>query len=201
MILSFETLNVKPFGILNFIFKKLKIKTNEFKLNLNQKVLLILISILFLFGFANLTGRYLTDARTSVNIGRLGSNEAETLIMNLMHNSSVFTDIINWLTGWIILLFPVPYLNNFSYLQWGFIIWNLINLMIFLKLIKYQNKTTKIDYSTKWCIAWIIAFSATQGIFEPDLGSYVKHLIVILPMYFYLLFTFEKRISKNNLED
>ncbi|WP_394218259.1 hypothetical protein [Halobacillus trueperi] len=150
------------------------------KFNIHIKRVLLLIALSVVFIASSINDIYLTHERTRVN-NLLDSN---TMINNPFVNSSVFTDILNWLIVWVQLLLPFNVITN-SPIHVLFFLLNIFSIFLLLKFYNVQKNNNTL--SIKWSFSFIVGFSLTQGIFEPDYGSYLKHLIVILPMYFYIV--------------
>ncbi|EOA1112542.1 hypothetical protein ACHM6P_005110, partial [Escherichia coli] len=53
------------------------------------------------------------------------------------------------------------------------------------------------DKTLRAVIALILSFSALQSIFEPDYGSYVRHLSPLYPLFFYIYFLSKKYVGIN----
>lgn len=108
-------------------------------------------------------------ARSSVNINRVGSTDANTIIIELFgNNTNFYKFIFNYITVFIRLLFPIELLfKGFIYIL--FIIYQLI---ITLNLLRFKNKINNNN------IVWLIVISSffmTSAIFEPDFGSFIRH--------------------------
>lgn len=154
------------------------------------RILFIAFGILTLFLLANFKGIYLTEARTTVNIYRLGSLNAQSIISNPLQNSSIFTDLFNAIYAFLNLLLPVSLILKFQIRYLIFILWELINIILFLKIVKY-TKYMKLHVrerkQVKFSIYLIVAFTMTQALFEPDYGSFLKHQLDLLPVFLYIV--------------
>lgn len=163
--------------------------SSNFK-NKKIKFFIIMGGIFFAFLLATSKGIYLTDARTFVNIGRINSPDAQTIINNPLQNTSVFTDFFNALYVFLFLIFPIPIILKLHIKYLVFAIWELMNIYIFIKILRFFNKKWLLPIQEKrkikFSIYLIIAFTLTQAIFEPDYGSFLKHQIDIIPAFLYL---------------
>lgn len=148
--------------------------------------------ILFL-AVTYILNRYLTDARTLVNVDRLNSADAVTIIQNTFINTNFITDMLNWLIGWLQLLFPFNLFFVSSYSSLLFMIWNIINIFVFIYIFKKTRSYMIKNKEISWSLAWVISFSLVQGMFEPDYGSYFKHEISILPYFLYIYLIYRKK--------
>lgn len=156
-----------------------------YKYNTMFKILLVAISVFFMFVIASLKGMYLTDTRTMVN----EVLESNTMINNLFTNTSFVSDLLNWLWVWLMIVFPIPLLLHIGVTQVAFGGLSILTTVVFWRkaYVLQKSNSCKKDKSINWCIAFIISFSMAQGIFEPDYGSVLKHQVVLVPMYFYLI--------------
>ncbi len=133
----------------------------------------------------------LTGARTSVNFGRINSLDAQTIILNPLPNNIWLLDFLNSLIIFISFIIPITILMKlkFKYIISTLFIW--INFYILLKSIQlFKTYKFLIPKQTlrrlKFSIYFIIAFTMTQSIFEPDYGSFLKHQVGISPIYVFL---------------
>lgn len=159
----------------------------------NKPIFLILatpIALLFLsLAFSAFLGLDLDNFRTSVNEVRIdaGDSNARTMILPWIAGGG---PIISWLNScitWVTLMFPIPLFLLLS--PYYLLIAGLISILFykswgsFLKILADKSKP---DLAA--CSALIISFTAIQSIFEPDYGSYVKHLAPLYPIIFYVIF-------------
>ena len=166
------------------------------------KILFFILALIGIF-YANylFTGQYLSDARFNLNISRGGSldPDAVTLIDNIVVNSSILSDLTNTIIAWIMLLFPFYLFGTAGLHHIVFAFWEMVNVIVFARIVQAlaqssksgrENKAQSLRWSdprARTAIFWCIAFSLTQASFEPDFGSFVRHQIVLLPMYFFAL--------------
>lgn len=128
---------------------------------------------------------YLSDGRTVTTEGREGDPFQATLLVNAMPNTSVATDVANSLLGWLALIVPVYVLSLGGLQHIGFAVFQACNTAMFVALavrLRHQR-----DWRVLAASSFCVAYSLVQGMFEPDLGSFLKHETNLLPLYFYLL--------------
>jgi hypothetical protein len=155
-------------------------------------------------------GQYLSDARFTLNLGSEDSPDVVTMIDNIFVNSSIFSDLTNTIIAWIMLLFPFYLFRMAGFHHIIFAVWEMISIILFARIVWALAQSGKSDRENKsrllrWsdptvrtAIFWCIAFSLTQASFEPAFGSFVRHQIVLLPMYFFVLLRwFEMPHTKN----
>ncbi|WP_338151276.1 hypothetical protein [Persephonella sp. IF05-L8] len=167
------------------------------------KYILFLIGFLFLFVIANYKGIFLTDARASVNSFRIGSIDAQSLILNPLKNTSFVTDFLNSIIIFIFFIFPIPIILKLKLKYILFSLWELFNIFLFIKAAYFfKNKydvPIHIKKRVKFSIIFIISFIFTQSLFEPDYGSFLKHQIGLIPLYLYLMsnyFYYKSRLRR-----
>jgi len=142
------------------------------------------------------TNKYLTSSRYIVNLCRIGSPDAQSILVNPLHNTSVITDLLNTILVFIYLIFPFKlFLLKMKLEYIIFVVWQIFNSLFFIKIVYYLSKRKNLikrwDQTTN-CITLIIAFTIVQAMFEPDYGSFLKHQVVLFPAYIYLIFIYFK---------
>ncbi|MBV7582751.1 hypothetical protein KW851_07965 [Pseudomonas sp. PDM33] len=137
-------------------------------------------------------GQELGQHRINSNGDRIGSIDALTLITPTIPGSGWLLDTINTFLQLLLLLFPVPlaFTGNILHLT-SFIALSLISCIALIKL-KQQHKSGALRNSPKLRSGYSLLFSAlsVQAIFEPDYGSYIKHLTPLLTI---LMFTYNQK--------
>lgn len=177
----------------SFLLLKYRFKTENGMVNLILRWAILISSILVVFLAASYQDMYLTDVRDIINISRQDSDDAITATKNIIENSSIFTDIVNWFYLWVSLLFPIQFIM-LQPMIFGIAIWNVLNVYVFSSICMHiKNQGICLQWILP--IAWIISFSLTQGLFEPDFGSYLRHQIVLLPLYLFLFAQYKTNYS------
>ena len=188
---------IGEFLIIQFVVRYFRIKV------LRVSVLLSYLLVKSM-AFKYLIGLYITDFRTLLTTGKEGSDDAVTLMNNLMSNSSVFTDIANNFYVWFTFLIPFPLFKTAAPQHVLFALMQIVTVFTFVYIVRklYKNHhkyehidTTKINF----IVSFVLAFTFVHSAFEGDFGSYARHQIVLLPLYFYLLLVFfgnENQIQK-----
>jgi len=129
------------------------------------------------------TGLYLTDARATLTAGRDIDVFSDTLFLNLFDNDNLLADIANALYGFTRLILPVSLLGSGKPEHLAFIAWQLVNVGVFYVAIRRVWWNPDLDARTEFAAAWIVAFLLTQGIFEPDYGTFLRHQTTLLPAF------------------
>ena len=150
------------------------------------------------FAFSIFLGMDLDNFRTSVNDYRIdaGDNNARTMILPWIDGGGPLLSWLNSTITWVTLMIPVPLFILLSpyYLLIAFLV-----TVLFYKLwiAFFQIFAHKSQPDIAACSALIISFTATQSIFEPDYGSYVKHLAPLYPLCLYVIFK-SRTLPTNN---
>lgn len=146
--------------------------------------LLFLLSILF-FAVLNLD---LDHFRTTINDYRIENldQNAQTIILPFVDGGGPIISWINSLITWLFLMFPLPLFLMFTPY---YIVNSMLIGFLFIKTLTAikTEYTNKHSFELSAAASIIMAFTAIQAIFEPDYGSYVKHLAPIYPLFFYLI--------------
>ncbi|MFO1463702.1 MAG: hypothetical protein U1F66_07980 [bacterium] len=163
-------------------------------------VIVQLLTAILVFKLANVaTGQYLSEARLTVNLEREDGDNATTMIDNIFPNSSFIFDWMNGSFIWFSLLFPFFLLKTAEVQHIVFLVFQLVNVSLFIMVARLlinnnQRSLVGMDVPQKnqiqVLVAWCVAFSFVQGIFEPDFGSAARHQIILIPMWFILLNTY-----------
>jgi hypothetical protein len=170
-----------------------------------------LFAAIFVFLLANIaTGQYLSEVRYTVNLerGDVDAVDAATMINNVFSNDSPIKDWLNGTLIWFSLVFPFFLLSTAQFQHLFFMVFQLLNIFAFIKVVtsllpKLRSPAagfSKVQKNQIYsAIAWCMAYSFVQGIFEPDFGSFAKHQVILVPMWFSLLsFYVKSRALKPN---
>lgn len=179
IVLLYEALNFRVYyGLmalliwtLYFIYKYLNTK------NISRKLLKLIIYgficfflevfIVQLVSYENYQA--IIEARSSVNIARIGSTDANTMINDLLgYNTNFFLFIGNYIINTFRLMIPIELLKKgIKYIP--FIAYQ---LFITKNILKIEKKITQENILI---ILSIISFLMISIIFEPDFGSFIRH--------------------------
>jgi hypothetical protein len=129
----------------------------------------------------------LTDARMSMNADRVDSPDARSAFNNTFENTGVATDLANAAIAWPYMNVPVALLAKSSPRYVFFAAFQLCSLWFFaagcaafLRDARHIGRPGSVYLR---CCAFVIAYSFTQAIFEPDFGSFLRHeVILMIPM-------------------
>ncbi len=143
-----------------------------------------LIFILMLI-LALIPNRYLFDVfyiRQDINYFRVNSTDAQTMILDVFVSNNNFIMLINYLLCILRILFPLEIIFiSFNIKYMIFIMYILLNsYIIFFNLKNYK----KLSRNQQNNLIFLLSILFVHGIFEPDFGSYIRHLI----SYFFILY-------------
>lgn len=156
-----------------------------------SRLALCIVLVAYLVPFA-LAGAFdvepLTEARMSMNADRVDSPDARSAFNNTFENTGVVTDVANATLAW-------PYMNVPAALLFGaaaphyvfFAAFQLCSLWFFAAgcaaFLRDARRIGRTGSVYLRCCAFVIAYSLTQAIFEPDFGSFLRHEVVfMIPM-------------------
>ncbi|MFL0199138.1 hypothetical protein ACHFI2_00880 [Exiguobacterium acetylicum] len=159
-----------------FLLKKIKEKI-VYKVFILNILMIVCISIIHI----TLFGSNLTNYRYQVNEYRMYDQDVNTILINPYNSVSILSDFGNFLFGLSNLLLPVDGLSSLNEIM--YYVWILfLACLIILKLKKIKNKQEIFIP-----ISILISFLMVQSIFEPDIGSILKHQIGLFPLYLNIL--------------
>lgn len=121
---------------------------------------------------------HLTYYRTSVIVNL--STDPRSKIVDLLASAPVFTDWLNGLYAVLILVIPFPLLALGPIQVVSFLVVTTAWVLFFIAM-----RGEDIGESAGWvvrCRALGLAYVTTLALFEPDYGSYLRHLTVGLPL-------------------
>lgn len=141
------------------------------------------------FAFSLFLGLDLDNFRTIVNDYRIdsGDNNARTMILPWVNGGGPVLSWVNATITWVTLMIPLPLFILLS--PYYLLIASLVAALFYkLWIAFFQVLADKSQPDLAACSALIISFTAIQSIFEPDYGSYVKHLAPLYPLCLYVIF-------------
>lgn len=160
-----------------------KISRNIFMIFLSIIIAFLLLAI----AFKAVLGVDLAYYRYAVNDARIYNTNANTLISPLLPTGNVALEWLNAVLQFFLMFFPFPLLTGNPVYLMFFLVVASIGIRIFgiLRSLLNANKL-KVPSRESRSLALILAFVTIQSIFEPDYGSYIKHLTPMLPLILYI---------------
>lgn len=157
--------------------------------------LIVACAISFTYGI--LSGQFMSESsREKLNEYREGMRNAETAITSPVETDSFLGEAVGIVYGYITVNVPV---NGLKFIKKPqvliFLVWQLILFMILYKYYTRILKTRK-EYSHElWIFHMLFAYFVIQGIFEPDLGSAIKHKLGVFPLIWMAMY-YDKQMIK-----
>lgn len=148
------------------------------------KLLLSLIVVFTVMAlmFEQLLNTPLSTIREAMNLDRT-SDIAKTMIINYIEGDSAILQGANASLTFILLMFPIPLL---AFLQPFYMILFILISHLFISFFRFVSKNSK-NNKFENIFALIISLITIQSLFEPDYGSFLKHLAPLFPLFFLTL--------------
>lgn len=137
-----------------------------------------------------LKGEFMSEgSREKFNKVRIGREDSQTIILSPFGSETFITESFSIFYGFFTVNFPVNGLRFYYKPQvLAFIIWQVFLLVM---LLYYYNKCYKNKQQYKhqmWVFHFLMAYLVIQGIFEPDLGSAIRHKLGVFPLIYLSLY-------------
>lgn len=192
---SYYILILCQFWGLYFLFSKVK---KPLSILFMIFVFMFCLSIAFKVGL----GVDLDDFRNLVNDVRAESSSftVNTMIVSYIPGGGLIIGWLNVFVVWLCMMVPIPLILTFSlfYLIIAFFISMLFYRVWKATAVELKNKNNPL---MKSMLCFILAFTTIQSVFEPDYGSYVRHLSPLYPLFFYVLFVARRQKNPKQVMD
>ena len=150
----------------------------------------LVIAIFLSLCYGVVSGHFFSEvSREVVNSSRLGSADANSIIVSPIKPDTWYGETVGIVYGFFSVNIPVNGLKHiFSPQILLFVIWQL--LLFYILLVRFSRCIEARDkYKNElWILLILFAFFIVQGVFEPDLGSAVRHKIGVFPLIYYALY-------------
>lgn len=135
-------------------------------------------------------GQYFSQvSREVVNSTRIGSADANSSILPPIKPDTWYGETIGIFYGFFSVNVPINGLKHiFSPQILVFIIWQLFLFYILIVRFSRCIESRSEHKNELWALLILFAFFIVQGVFEPDLGSAVRHKIGVFPLIYYALY-------------
>jgi hypothetical protein len=172
----------------------------KFRMKTISTIFYGIIIVLFL-SFSNgvIKGKYLSETnREALNKERKNDKDANSIIVSPIPTNTWYGETVGIFNGFFAVNIPLieGIKHMFSPQIIAFIVWQLLLLYIlvirFSRYLKDRNK-----YFLELCLILIVfSYFILQGLFEPDLGSAIRHKIGVFPLIYLSLYyeDFRKKI-------
>lgn len=145
-------------------------------------------------------GRFITESfRNEFNVQRVesGNENAATMILSPVSPDTFHGEVFGIVYGFFSVNLPVQGLRFLLRPQVIiFVVWQ---LCLFSLLFYYYNNALKKRTLYKhelWIFHLLFAYFLVQGVFEPDLGSAVKHKLGVLPLIWLAIYYDKKMVFR-----
>lgn len=125
--------------------------------------------------------------RTTVNEYRVGQLEASTQIAPFLTLPEPLGGVINNVITLITLVVPVPLIQNGGAYYIFLAAMILFMWVVFFRAISYAANASELPVEFSRSVSVVMAFLATQAVFEPDYGSAIRHLAPLMPLMLYVV--------------
>lgn len=180
-------------GVVLYFLSKIKIQSRA----LWNIFFGLLVATFLSLAFGVVKGEFMTASfRERINEVRVGREDSQTIITSPVVPDNIAKEGVSIFYGFFSVNLPVNGLRFFYKPQvLAFVVWQ---LLLFSYLIYFYNRCLKNrEYyrHEEWVFHFLFAYLIIQGIFEPDLGSAVKHKLGLFPLI-YLAMYFDQGLLK-----
>ncbi len=151
----------------------------------------VLISIFLSLSVGVLTGKYISEStREELNQDRKNAKDANSMIVSPIATDTWYGETIGVINGFIAVNIPVVegLKHILSPQIIAFIVWQLFLFYILLKRFSWCIRDREKNQMQLWSILIIFSYFITQGLFEPDLGSAIRHKMGFFPLIYFALY-------------
>lgn len=150
----------------------------------------LLIAVFLSLSYGILKGKYFSEiSREVVNSSRMVSADANSMITSPVKTDTWYGEAIGIFYGFFTVNLPLNGLKHILSPQIiVFVIWQL--LLFYILLVRFSKcLQERKKYRYELLIMFILfSFFILQGVFEPDLGSSIRHKIGIFPLIYFALY-------------
>lgn len=140
---------------------------------------------------------FTTSSRENLNYERLakGDQDADTMILSPVGSDNIFEESVSILYGFFTVNLPINALKFWYKPQ--VIIFIFFQIALFLLLFRIYGKVLKSKRHSHelWVLNLLFAYFMLQGVFEPDLGSAIRHKIGVIPLIWLAIY-YDKGLIK-----
>jgi hypothetical protein len=146
------------------------------KLPVRRFIIYIIFSVLAMFIVAALimpsAYQALVSVRDETAVSRVGSEDAQTVILNLLTGSDVFSATANFIINGFRMLFPIELLTK-GLLYIPFFLFQILMTVQYFKQLPQVEQSQQGRHYLAFCL--FTAYLIVSFFFEPDFGSWVRH--------------------------
>jgi hypothetical protein len=177
---------VPVIAILMYLFTFINIANKTTK----TIVFSVFVAVIMSFSYKLIVGKYISEStREMHNLERLRSDEAQSMIQSPIPTDSWYGETFGVFYGYISVNIPLNAIHQlFKPQVLAFIIWQLfVFYLLYLRFQKCIQSRETYKYEL-WIFLFIFSYFVVQGMFEPDLGSAVRHKIGIFPLIYFAIY-------------
>ncbi|WGK65804.1 hypothetical protein [Croceiramulus getboli] len=148
----------------------------------------VIILLSLSYGFVKGTN-FSEETREALNVFRQGSPDASSMIVSPVKTDTWYGESIGIVYGFLTVNFPVNGITHFLKPQiLAFILWQLVLMGILIYHFAICLRRRKAYPYALWMFFFVFSYLIIQGVFEPDLGSAIRHKLGVFPLFFYCLY-------------
>ena len=168
-----------------------------FRLKIRKKIIVsifasVLAAIFMSVSYAVVSGEYMSEStREELNEKRKGRQDSQTLILSPVKTNSPIGEAVGIMYGYVTVNLPFESLIKFYYKPQVilFSIWQiLLFYVLIIKFNKARKESTSVYDERLWLFHIVVSYFVIQGVFEPDLGSSIRHKFCVLPIIYQAIF-------------
>lgn len=162
-------------GLLYYLLNKIdcNVKTNQ---KASFFFLICLMATLIIYSLNNSLFYQIFNFGEDSNLYRDGSVDAQTMIMPILENTNYIFSIINYIFNVLSFLVPLKLIMKGSILYLAYFAFSIFTILLIIKNRKKIFDNQKIKY----LFFLLLSFFLTSALFEPDYGSYLRHISTIM---------------------
>ena len=151
----------------------------------------VLISVFLSLSAGFFTGKYISEkTREELNQERVNSKDANSMIVSPVASDTWYGETVSVINGFIAV--NIPIIEGLKHILSpqiiAFIFWQLLVFYILLKRFSWCVRDREKNQMQLWAILIIFSYYITQGLFEPDLGSAIRHKMGFFPLIYFVLY-------------
>jgi hypothetical protein len=173
-------------SIAMMLFSKIKIENKT----ISTVTYGLLIAVFMSLSYGVITHKHLSESsREILNKERAGDNAHNSMIVSPVSTATWYGESIGVIYGFFAVNVPIEGIKHFLSPQiLAFVLWQLIMFYIFLVRLSWSLKHKNENQLELWLLCFVFSYFIVQGIFEPDLGSAVRHKMGFLPLIYFALY-------------
>jgi hypothetical protein len=169
-----------------YIGSQIKIK-NKALFNITSG---LLIACFVSLSYGVLKGEFMSQSsREKFNEIRVGREDSQTIIVSPVDTETITGESIGIFYGFFSVNFPVNGLKFFYKPQvLAFVFWQILLFSFLVYFYSTCLKNRQLFKHELWIFHYVFAYLIIQGIFEPDLGSAIKHKLGVFPLIYIAMY-------------